>query len=180
MFQNRYKSILYQEDTYLLELVRYIHLNPLRAKLVGGMDELGKYRFCGHWVFMGKHVPIWQNIETVLAYFGKQIGPARRSYRAFITKGIDQGRRWDLTGGGLILSTGGWSAVKALRKEKVHNKSDERILGNGDFLEMILSKSQEQFNRQYAMKAGGIDLDTLAARVAELLGMGAEQVWQAG
>ena len=40
LFQNRYKSILCQEDTYLLELVRYIHLNPLRAKLVGDMNEI--------------------------------------------------------------------------------------------------------------------------------------------
>jgi hypothetical protein len=56
----------------------------------------------------------------VLAYFGKRVGPARRSYRAFVTKGIEQGRHWDLTGGGLIRSAGGWAAVKALKKEKVH------------------------------------------------------------
>ena len=45
LFQNRYKLILCQEDSYLLELVRYIHLNPLRAKLVADMDALGKYPF---------------------------------------------------------------------------------------------------------------------------------------
>ncbi|MGB5619932.1 MAG: hypothetical protein WBM78_24040 [Desulfobacterales bacterium] len=45
LFQNRYKSILCQEDSYLLELVRYINLNPLRAKLVADMDALGKYPF---------------------------------------------------------------------------------------------------------------------------------------
>ena len=54
LFQNRYKSILCQEDTYLLELVRYIHLNPLRAKLVIDMDALGKYPFSGHGVIMDK------------------------------------------------------------------------------------------------------------------------------
>ena len=43
LFQNRYKSILCQEDTYLLELVRYIHLNPLRAKLVKSLTETDKY-----------------------------------------------------------------------------------------------------------------------------------------
>ena len=41
VFQNRFKSILCQEDAYLLELVRYIHLNPLRARLVENIDELG-------------------------------------------------------------------------------------------------------------------------------------------
>jgi len=110
LFQNRYKSILCQEDSYLLELVRYIHLNPLRDRLLADMDALGKYPFCGHGVIMGKHARGWQEIDTVLAYFGKQVGPARRSYRAFVTKGIEQGRRWDLTGGGLIRSAGGWAA----------------------------------------------------------------------
>ena len=80
LFQNRYKSILCQEDTYLLELVRYIHLNPLRAKLVIDMDALGKYPFSGHGVIMGKHTHPWQDIEKVLAFFGKQTGPARRSF----------------------------------------------------------------------------------------------------
>ena len=107
----------------------------------------------------------------MLAYFGKQLGPARRGYRAFVTKGIEQGRCWDLTGGGLIRSAGGWAAVKALKKEKVHVKSDERVLGDGDFVEKILSRSRERYERQYALKASGIDLDNVAARVAELLGM---------
>jgi hypothetical protein len=116
----------------------------------------------------------------VLAYFGKQVGPARRSYRAFVTKGLEQGRRWDLTGGGLIRSAGGWPAVTALKKEKVHVKSDERVLGDGDFVEKILSRGRERYERQYALKASGIDLDNVSARVAELLGMDIEQVWQPG
>jgi len=97
-----------------------------------------------------------------------------------VTKGIDQGRRWDLTGGGLIRSAGGWAAVKALKKEKVHVKSDECVLGDGDLVEKILSRSRERYERQYALKASGIDLDNVAARVAELLGMDTEQVRQPG
>jgi len=65
-------------------------------------------------------------------------------------------------------------------REKVHVKSDERILGDGDFVEKILSRSRERYERQYALKASGIDLDNVAARVAELLGMDTEQVWQPG
>ena len=48
LFQNRYKSILCQEDTYLLELVRYIHLNPLRAKLVQSLSDTDRYPYSGH------------------------------------------------------------------------------------------------------------------------------------
>lgn len=180
LFQNRYKSILCQEDNYLLELVRYIHLNPLRAKLVADMTELGRYPYCGHSGIMGTHRKSWQDVETVLAYFSSQGGSAKKSYRAFVSEGIDHGRRWDLTGGGLIRSTGGWAAVQTLKKEKVHVKSDERILGDGDFVEQVLSKSQERYDRQHALKASGIGLDKMAERVARLLGIKSEQVWQPG
>ena len=61
---------------------------------------------------------------------------------------MDQGRREDLTGGGLIRSTGGWAAGKELRKAKVHVKSDERILGDGDFVDEVLSKAEESFERR--------------------------------
>ena len=53
LFQNRFKSIICQEESYLIELVRYIHLNPLRSKLVTNLEGLDRYRFCGHSVLMG-------------------------------------------------------------------------------------------------------------------------------
>jgi putative transposase len=48
LFQNRYKSILCQEDSYLLELVRYIHLNPVRAKIVSDLNGLERYEYSVH------------------------------------------------------------------------------------------------------------------------------------
>ncbi len=54
LFQNRYKSIVCDEDAYFRKLVRYIHLNPLRAKLVKSLAALGRYRWCGHSVLMGR------------------------------------------------------------------------------------------------------------------------------
>jgi len=119
LFQNRYKSILCQEDSYLLELVRYIHLNPLRAKLVGSMAQLDHYGFCGHGVILGKHQKDWQDVDKLLGMFGKRVGEARRNYREYIEQGIELGRRSDLIGGGLIRSCGGWQAVKALRREDI-------------------------------------------------------------
>ncbi len=180
LFQNRYKSILCQEDAYLLELVRYIHLNPLRAKLVDDMDALGRFPFSGHGVIMGKHIQPWQDIDKILVYFGKHKGPARRSYRAFVTKGIADGKRVDLTGGGLIRSAGGWEALKALKRAKAHLKSDERILGDGDFVAQVLSRSQEALAQRYALRAQGIDLDDVANYVARLVGMDSEELWQPG
>jgi hypothetical protein len=53
LFQNRYKSIVCEEEPYLLELVRYIHLNPLRAGMVANLDALDHYRWSGHAVLIG-------------------------------------------------------------------------------------------------------------------------------
>jgi REP element-mobilizing transposase RayT len=108
LFQNRYKSILCQEDPYLLELVRYIHLNPLRAGIVKDLKTLDKYAYCGHSRLTGHVSDDWQAVDGVLSLFGKQKKAARRKYRSFIQKGIDQGKRPELTGGGLLRSAGGW------------------------------------------------------------------------
>jgi len=143
LFQNRYKSILCQEDTYLLELVRYIHLNPLRAGIVNNLRTLDKYRYCGHAVILRKRKNNWQNTEYVLRMFAKKVSKARNRYREFVKKGMAQGKRPELVGGGLVRSLGGWSAVKALRKVGAYMKGDERILGGGDFVESILAKAKE-------------------------------------
>ena len=71
LFQNRYKSILCEDDPYLLELTRYIHLNPLRAGIVKDIKELSRYECCGHSVIMGIVKRPWQDKDTILAYFGK-------------------------------------------------------------------------------------------------------------
>jgi REP element-mobilizing transposase RayT len=64
LFQNRYKSILCQEDIYLKELVRYIHLNPIRAGLVKDLEELNRYPYCGHSVLMGR-VSKWGRCKLI-------------------------------------------------------------------------------------------------------------------
>ena len=180
LFQNRFKSILCQEDSYLLELVRYIHLNPLRAGLVGDLNELGRYAYSGHSVLMGKMKKPWHDTEGVLGMFGEKLDPARRGYRAFVEEGIAQGRRQDLTGGGLLRSAGGWEGVKALREEKVYQRSDERILGDGDFVGRVLASAEEAMERRYALRTRGVDLALIASRVSEVLGVKPEEVWAEG
>ena len=82
LFQNRYKSILCQEDGCLLELVRYIHLNPLRARIVTNLAELDKYPYCGHSALMDKMPREFQNTDYVLRLFGNNLVDARKAYRA--------------------------------------------------------------------------------------------------
>ena len=177
LFQNRYKSILCQEDAYLTELVRYIHLNPFRAGLVKSLDELNKYPYCGHSALMGNKKRDWQNVDYVLAYFGKQRHSARRHYYAFMSEGIDQGRRDDLMGGGLIRSLGGWSAIHKNDLKGAHIKSDERILGDGDFVDSLLSESDEKFERYYEVRQSGYDLDKTAKRAASLCAVEVDDIY---
>jgi len=180
LFQNRYKSILCQEDTYLLELVRYIHLNALRAKIVKNLKELDKYPYSGHSALMGKASRDFQDTEYVLKLFGKKVSAARKGYRAYLAKGVEQGRRPDLVGGGLIRSAGGWSVVKAMRRAQSRMKGDERILGDGEFAQSVLDAAKEQYEERYRLQAQGYDLDKVAKRVSTLLEIKPAQVWAPG
>ncbi len=180
LFQNRYKSILCQEDPYLLELVRYIHLNPLRAKVVANLDELDRYAYSGHSVVLGFRQNDWQDTRGILRLFGQRRSTARSQYRRFVEKGIALGKREELVGGGLIRSSGGWASVKVLRRNQRFQKSDERILGDGDFVEQALSVAREQMQRKYRLQEQGVDLEKVAARVCALMGITETELWAAG
>jgi putative transposase len=180
LFQNRFKSILCQEDAYLLELVRYIHLNPLRAGLVRGLHELDDYPYSGHSILMDRLKNEWQETEYILRMFGIRSGMARRAYRNFVEKGIEQGKRPELAGGGLIRSAGGWQGLKDLKAESNYQRSDERILGDSDFVSHVLSQAGEKLERRHALRAGGMDLEKIAIRVSELMGIKLEDVWAQG
>lgn len=180
LFQNRYKSILCQEDAYLLELVRYIHLNPLRAGLVSEYRELARYPYCGHGVIAGRQRREWQDVEFVLQLFGDTEGKAKAGYSDFVRKGVELGKRPELTGGGLLRSIGGWEAVKGLRESGEYQKGDERILGDGDFVTKVLSQADEQLQMKYRMRREGYDLERLIKRVAEIMNMELEDITEYG
>jgi putative transposase len=144
VFQNRYKSIVCDEDAYFTELVRYIHLNPLRAGMVRGMEKLDGYRYCGHSCIMGRLTRGWQDRDYVLRWFGSRERSAIRAYREFVEAGIAQGRRPDLVGGGLIRSLGGWSEVISMRRRQERCLTDERVLGTGEFVERLLAEADER------------------------------------
>jgi REP element-mobilizing transposase RayT len=176
LFQNRYKSILCQEDSYLLELIRYIHLNPLRTNLVSEYGDLVYYPYCGHGIILGRKKHKWQDIEYILRFFGEKKAIARRNYSQFVRNGVDLGSRPDLTGGGLLRSHGGWAGIRAIRKSGDYQKGDERILGDGAFVKEVLDKAEERFKERYRLKAEGYDLEKLIRRVAEITHLNPEEI----
>lgn len=176
LFQNRYKSIICQEKRYFLELVRYIHLNPLRAGLVPGIDSLIDYPWCGHGVIMGKRAIQWQNVRTVLDLFGSNDERSRQSYMSFIRSGVAQGHREDLSGGGLIRSSGGWQKLREMRKRGIRQRGDERILGSGSFVEEILGAIGENLAPKERSLAAKQTLAGLLGRVAAEIGVDPKDV----
>lgn len=180
LFQNRYKSIVCEEDPYLLELVRYIHLNPLRAGIVKGMEELDRYPWCGHGVLTGRRMNDWQETEYVLKQFSEKRGKAIRGYRKFMEEGKQQGRRLDLVGGGLIRSLGGWSQVVSLRDSKKDLKHDARILGGGDFVEDILRDADRSLRRQLKLGERRRSTDQVIKRMCEEKGIREEELRNGG
>lgn len=166
LFQNRYKSIVVEEEPYLLELVRYLHLNPIRAKVVSDLRALDRYPWTGHSALVGTVPRPWQETQTILAQFGPTRSRARAGYRDFVAAGIAQGRRPDLQGGGVVRSAGGWSGLVALRRERDAVAGDARVLGSGEFVEEVWRETQAA-RRPSSL---GMPLETVIARVCRRTG----------
>jgi putative transposase len=114
LFQGRYKAILVDGDSYLLELARYIHLNPVRAGMVKDPED---YPWSGHRAYLSKEFLPWLTTDWMLGQFGETVAKARAGYRAFVLDGLGEEHRPEFHGGG----------------------EDSRLLGDDSFVEKCLS-----------------------------------------
>jgi len=140
LFQNRFKSIVIDDERYFLSLVRYIHLNPLRARMVEDVKQLATYPWTGHSVLLGKKKYKAQDADEVLSRFGLKTGVARRELVKFMNDTQDAKKEKRVFGGGgLVRSKGGLKeTMRTTQKEKC--AYDERILGSGTFVTSLLDK----------------------------------------
>ncbi len=178
LFQNRYKSIVCEEEAYLLELVRYLHLNPLRAGIVSDLEALARYRYSGHATLLGHQEQPWQETEAVLLRFAASLRNARQEYRTFVTAGVAQGRRPDLQGGGLLRSQGGWTAVQVLRRGREQYAGDERILGGSAFVARVQKESAQ--GPLAVSQHRALTLSEVIERVCQVVGVKPEAVAGSG
>jgi len=118
LFQGRFKALLIDEESYLLELVRYTHLNPVRA---GMIEDPSAYLWSSHLAYTGAEVLPWLTSDVVLSRFSMRLDAARRGYRSFVEEGLSEPHRPEFHTG----------------------TSDVRVLGDDRFAEKVLSK---QFN----------------------------------
>ncbi len=173
LFQNRYKSVLVEEEPYFLELIRYLHLNPVRAGVTRNLRLLDKYQWSGHAALLGKRQVPWQDIDFVLALYGNQREQAIEAYRQFVAEGVTQGKRPELSGGGLVRSVGGTKKLGELRRGRERWASDERILGSSEFvlkIEEELEKVQLEGPRQLrvAAKEREVFMERLQTRIGRI------------
>jgi len=152
LFENRYKSILCEEEPYFLELVRYIHLNPIRSGIVSDLEGLKRYPWSGHHILMGTPVP-WMDTDFVLLQFARTRRKALSSYLRFMEAGLSMGHLPHLVGGGLVRSLGGWSRVASLKKHGSTEKGDERILGSTDFVMKVVQEAEKNQQRQMKIRS---------------------------
>jgi len=120
LFQGRYKAVLVDADAYLLELTRYIHLNPVRA---GIAKEPEDYPWSGHRAYLGFEVIPWLTTDWVLSQFSKRESSARRTYGRFVQDGKKGSYR---------------------REYHVGSGTDSRILGDDQFIDRVLEKEEKR------------------------------------
>lgn len=126
LFQGRYKALLIDADAYLLELVRYVHLNPVRAGIVAAADE---YPWSGHGAYLGKELMPWFTTDYVLSMFSTDAEQARKAYDSFVKDGIGEGKRNEFHSG----------------------TCEGRILGSDSFTDEILSMVDQKSEQEYSL-----------------------------
>ncbi len=140
LFQNRFKSILCQQDSYFFTLIKYIHRNPLRAKLVKNLDELSMFPWCGHGALLGQKAYDWHDVSAVWDFFNndheKAIGDYHKAMLADLTEKELANAKF-----GTILKVKniGWKHRDTLTDQE-KNLSDVGILGDQYFIRNALSK----------------------------------------
>jgi len=169
LFQNRFKSIVCEEEPYFLELIRYIHLNPVRARIVSSLEGLERYPYSGHAAIVGSLSRPWQEVGEVLGRFGDRRRDAVRRYRRFVAEGLAKGESEDLEGGGLVRGVDGWMAVGSLERGRESFRADERVLGSSKFVDRLMSEVAAADAR-----SSRVSLEELVAIVADVHGLSAD------
>ena len=178
LFQNRFKSILCDEENYFLELVRYIHLNPLKADMVKDFNSLSYYPWTGHAGILGHKPYPWHNVDEVLVKFGTKFSSSRKAYLDFVKRGLNDNK--DLSGGGLIRSYSAWESIRSYRKEHKLRIGDERILGERAFVEVSLKEDELKQSENTLLREFGWDLEKLIDTVCQHYAIDPGQITKKG
>jgi REP element-mobilizing transposase RayT len=103
LFQGRFTAILVEKEAHLLELCRYVVLNPVRAKLV---PHPRQWAWSSYRATVGEtSAPVWLTTDWILGQFGQRVGPAQERYRTFVAEGRGGPRPWEQLTGQIYLGS---------------------------------------------------------------------------
>jgi len=151
LFQGRYKAILCDRDAYLLELVRYIHLNPARLK---NPEKLATFRWSSHHAYLGKTGPVAIDTRLVLNQLGNSASQACKAYQRLIDDGRGLGH-----------------------DDRYYQAIDQRFLGDEKFVGQIAERAPKSEIRPGGRK---LRFETLLVAVARIHGCGVNNLTAAG
>jgi putative transposase len=151
LFQGRYKAVLCDRENYLLALLKYIHYNPVRARIV---EKLSDYPWSSHHAYKGKNNPLGiVDTDQVLRMFSEKKSRAQKRYQEFIEE------------------TGG------LKREEVYATIDQRVQGSDEFAEQVFRNCEKTpvkpWKKEYT-------LEQIAEGVNEIYGKGPQTLRSPG
>jgi len=147
LLQGRYKSILCDRDAYLLNLVKYVHCNPVRAGMVKRPEE---YRWSSHRAYLGLSKDGLVDTELVLGMFSKRLKRARRLYREYMGE------------------------QEKIPKEQFYRTVDQRILGDEEFVERLRQRVDDGIAA--GRRKHDVSLDEIGRGIKEILGIGPDEL----
>jgi putative transposase len=172
VFQGRYKAILVDKDNYLLELCRYVVLNPVRANMVKKPEE---WKWSSYKPTAGlKTIPEYLIVDWILSYFSKNKSEAQKLYRRFVLEGIDTESPWDELQGQILLGEEGFiEKCKDVLSDKEKHKEiprSQRYL-NRPLLSKIFEKTDNKDERNKLMRVAHIEYGYALKEIADHLGI---------
>ncbi len=133
VFMSRFKSILVCRDEYLYKLIRYIHLNPVRAGMVDSLSELADYPWTGHKAIINGEEHVWHRVKDVLSAFGTDEADSRSAYLSYLAAGIGDGDSELMESGSLRICRGGLVREKGACSDQRRYDYVGMVLGSRDF-----------------------------------------------
>jgi REP element-mobilizing transposase RayT len=163
VFQGRFISIPVESEAHFLELVRYIHGNPLRANLLTAFEQLATYPWTGHAALMGNEPPRFLDVDRVLGEFGRDRAEARAALTTFLRNGLADLEPLEVPGSCSDLD-------RALLEDENLMIDDSYPLDRARMIERACQRNEEQRRRQSRLEAEGWDVDRLVRRACRWTG----------
>ncbi|MCX6091069.1 MAG: transposase [Candidatus Atribacteria bacterium] len=170
LLPGRFKAILVEKDSYLLELCRYVVLNPVRAKMVESVEQWpwNSYRFT-----VGlEPVPSYLSVDWILSFFSDERPTAQKNYQAFVEEGLGRASPWENLQGQVLLGKEGF--VETFKDHLVNQKEIQEIPGSqrlvgrptlSSLFQGIKTKQQRDQNIRAASLEYGYTLKEIATHL---------------